>query len=119
MRSSSPALYVVCAEPSAVGSAGGGPDTPRGRLNTLRDFTSMTKTRSHYPITIYALTVICALGLASVALGNADGWVLIAGGVTAISVSLARLHVILDRRRARVDFRLLPVDAPPGLSRRP
>jgi len=79
----------------------------------------MTKTRSHYPITIYALTVICALGLASVALGIADGWVLIAGGVTAISASLARLHVILDRRRAGVDFGLLPVDAPPGPSRRP
>ncbi len=66
----------------------------------------MTKPRNHYPITTYAFAVVCALGLASVAVGIADGWILIAVGVTAISVSLARLHVILDRRRAGIDLRL-------------
>ena len=68
--------------------------------------------RSHYPVAIYVLTVICALGLACVAVGIADGWVLIAAGVTAISASLARLHVILDRRRAAVGLRPLPLDGP-------
>jgi hypothetical protein len=71
---------------------------------------TMAKTRTHYPVTIYGLTLVCALGLASVALGIADSWVLIAAGVTAISVSLVRLHVILDRRRAGVDLRPLPRD---------
>jgi hypothetical protein len=81
---------------------------------------TVAKTRTYYPVTIYGLTLICALGLASVALGIADGWVLIAAGVTAISVSLARLHVILDRRRARVDPRLLPLEGPPApRNRRP
>jgi hypothetical protein len=78
------------------------------------------KTRTHYPVTIYGLTLVCALGLASVALGIADGWVLIAAGVTAISVSLVRLHAILDRRRVRVDPRLLPLEGLPApRNRRP
>ncbi|HEY5189909.1 MAG TPA: hypothetical protein VII87_12790 [Solirubrobacteraceae bacterium] len=64
----------------------------------------MVKLRRHYPVAVYALTVLCALGLACVAIGIADGWVLIAPGVAAITVSLARLHVILDRRRAGVDL---------------
>ena len=61
---------------------------------------TMGNERRHYPVSIYALTVLCTLGLAAVALGVADGWALIAAGVTAITVSLARLHVILNRRRA-------------------
>jgi hypothetical protein len=56
----------------------------------------MAKARAHYPVTIYGLALLCALGLAAVALGIADGGVLVAAGVTAISVSLGRLHVILD-----------------------
>jgi hypothetical protein len=80
----------------------------------------MVKPRAYYPVTIYGLTLLCALGLASVALGIADGWVLIAAGVTAISVSLVRLHVILDRRRAGVDLRQLPLEGPPApRNRRP
>jgi hypothetical protein len=78
----------------------------------------MTETRRHYPITIYALTVVCALGLASVALGVVDGWVLIAAGVTAIFVSLARLHVVLDRRRAGVNLKPIPLDGRPVPKRR-
>jgi hypothetical protein len=74
---------------------------------------SMVKVRSHYPLAVYALTLVCALGVAAVALGIADGWVLIAAGVTAIAVSLARLHVILDRRRAGIDLRLLPPGGAP------
>jgi Protein of unknown function (DUF3093) len=70
----------------------------------------MAKERRHYPWTIYVLTVLCALGLTSVAIGIADGWVLIAAGGAAIAVSLARLHVILDRRRVRVGPRPLPLD---------
>jgi len=74
----------------------------------------MAKARTNYPVTIYGLTLLCALGLASIALGIADGGVLIAAGVTAISVSLIRLHVILDRRRTGVDLRLRPLDGPPA-----
>ena len=70
----------------------------------------MAKQRPHYPFTIYVLAVLCALGLASVAIGIADGWVLIGAGVAAMSVSLARLHVILHRRRAGVDASPLPLD---------
>jgi hypothetical protein len=70
----------------------------------------MAKKRRHYPFTIYVLTVLCALGLASVAIGIADGWILIAAGVAAITVSLARLHLILHRRRPGVGVRPLPVD---------
>jgi hypothetical protein len=74
----------------------------------------MVKVRTHYPVTIYGLTLVCALGLASVALGIADGWLPIAAGVTAISVSLVSLHVILDCRRVGVDRRLRPLDGPPA-----
>jgi predicted GH43/DUF377 family glycosyl hydrolase len=62
----------------------------------------MAKERSHYPVAIYVLTVVCALGLASVAVGIEDGWVLTAAGATAITAALARLHVVLDRRRPGV-----------------
>jgi hypothetical protein len=72
----------------------------------------MAKERSHYPGATYVLTVLCALGLASVAVGIADGWVLIAAGATAITGSLTRLHVILDRRRARVGLTPLPLYGP-------
>lgn len=78
----------------------------------------MAKTRRHYPVTIYALALVCTAGLASIALGVADGWGLIAAGVTAVSVSLARLHVILDRRRAPVDLRLLPLEGSAAPRRR-
>lgn len=74
----------------------------------------MVKVRTHYSVTIYGLTLVCALGLASVALGVADGWVLIAAGVMAISVSQVRLHVILDRRRAGADLTVRPLDGPPA-----
>ena len=74
----------------------------------------MVKVRTHYPVVIYGLTLVCALGLASLALGIADGWVLIAAGMTAISVSLVGLHLILDRRRAGVDLRPRPFDSPPA-----
>lgn len=74
--------------------------------------TAMVKVRTHYPVAIYGLTLLCALGVASVALGIVDGWILIAAGVTAISVSLVRLHLILDRRRAAVGLRLRPLDGP-------
>ena len=74
----------------------------------------MVKLRTHYPIAIYGLTLVCALGLASVALGIADPWILIAVGVTAISVSLVRLHVILDRRRVGANLRPPPLDRPPA-----
>ena len=67
----------------------------------MRHSRTMVKERRHYPLTIYILVLLCALGLASVAVGIADGWGLIAAGVAAISVSLARLYVILQRRRAR------------------
>jgi hypothetical protein len=78
----------------------------------------MAKEQRHYPVTIYALTVLCALGLASVALGIGDGWVLIAAGVAAIIISLARLHVILDRRRTGMGLGPLPFDATPMPKRR-
>jgi len=61
----------------------------------------MAKERRHYPVTIYVLVLLCALGLASVAVGIADGWVLITVGVVAVSLSLPSLYVILQRRRAR------------------
>jgi hypothetical protein len=70
----------------------------------------MATERSHYPVAIYVLTVVCALGLACVAIGIADGWVLIAAGAMTITASLARLHVILDRRRAGGGLRPLPLD---------
>jgi hypothetical protein len=70
----------------------------------------MAKDRYHYPVTVYVLTVLCAGGLACVALGIADGWVLIAAGATVIVVSLVRLHVILDRRRVGEGLRRLPLD---------
>lgn len=88
------------------------PNIPRARFDSVRDSATMAKERSHYPVAIYVLTVLCALGLASVAVGIADGWVLIAAGATAITASLARLHVILDRRRAGVGLRPLPLDGP-------
>lgn len=72
----------------------------------------MAKERYHYPVTVYVLTVLCALGLTCVALGIADGWVLIAAGATVIMASLVRLHVILDRRRVGVGFKPLPLDGP-------
>jgi hypothetical protein len=72
----------------------------------------MAKERSQYPAEAYLLTVLCALGLASVALGIRDGWVLIAAGATAILASRFRLHVILDRRRAAVGLRPLPLNGP-------
>jgi hypothetical protein len=34
----------------------------------------MAKARRHYPVAIYVLTLVCALGLAAVAVGIADGW---------------------------------------------
>jgi hypothetical protein len=77
----------------------------------VRDSTLMARERRHYPWTIYLLTVICGLGLACVAIGIADGWVFIAAGVAAIAVSLARLHVVLDRRRVRPGLRPLPLAA--------
>ena len=64
------------------------------------------KERYHYPVTVYILTVLCGLGLACVALGITDGWVLIAACATVIIASLLRLHVILDRRRMGVVRRL-------------
>lgn len=70
----------------------------------------MAKDRYHYPVTVYVLTVLCAVGLACVALGIADGWVLIAAGATVIVVSLVRLHVILDRRRVGEGLTPLPLD---------
>jgi hypothetical protein len=70
----------------------------------------MAKERYHYPVTVYVLTVFCALGLACVALGIADGWVLIAAGATVIIASLVWLHVILDRRRVGGGLRPLPLD---------
>lgn len=72
----------------------------------------MAKERSHYPAEAYLLTVLCALGLVFMALGIRDGWVLIAAGATAILASLARLHVVLDRRRAAVGLRPLPLNGP-------
>jgi len=78
----------------------------------------MAKERYHYPVMIYVLTVLCALGLACVALGIADGWVLIAAGATVIIASLVRLHVILDRRRVGVGLRPLPLDRPKPPRRR-
>jgi hypothetical protein len=62
----------------------------------------VAKERRHYPFMIYILTVLCALGLASIALAIADGWVLIAAGAVATTVSLGRLHVILQLRQAEV-----------------
>ena len=72
------------------------------RTTRLTDWTTMARERRHYPVTIYPLAVLAALGLVSVVVGLADGWVPIAGGVPAVVVSLARLHVILHRRRAVV-----------------
>jgi hypothetical protein len=57
----------------------------------------MAMDRRYYPFAVYVLTVLCALGLASVAMGIADGWVLIAARVAAIGGSLTRIHVILPR----------------------
>lgn len=70
----------------------------------------MAEERRHYPLAVYALAVLCALGLASVAIGIADGWTLVAAGVAAMSVSLGRLHVILHRRRAGVAAMPLPLN---------
>jgi hypothetical protein len=70
----------------------------------------MARERRHYPGTVYVLTVLCGLGLACVAIGIADGWGFIAAGIAAIAVSLVQLHVILDRRRADVGPRPLPLD---------
>lgn len=78
----------------------------------------MARKRCHYPVAIYVWTVLCALGLASVALGIADGWALIAGGVAAISISLVRLHVILNRKRGRIGSRPLPLHGTPLSKRR-
>jgi hypothetical protein len=84
----------------------------------VEDSTTMAKERYHDPVTVYVLTVLCALGLACVAVGIADGWVLIAAGATVIVASLVRLHVILDRRRIRVGLRPLPLDGPKPPRRR-
>jgi hypothetical protein len=73
----------------------------------------MVTEHRHYPFAAWVLTVLCALGLASVAVGVVDGWILIGAGVAAITVSLARLHVILDRRRAAVGPLRLPLDDAP------
>lgn len=78
----------------------------------------MAKERYHYPVTVYILTVLCGLGLACVALGITDGWVLIAACATVIIASLLRLHVILDRRRMGVVRRPLPLDGPKPPRRR-
>jgi hypothetical protein len=72
----------------------------------------MAKEHSHCPVAIYVLTVVCALGLASVALGIADGWVLIAAGAAAITASLTRLYVVLARRRAGAELKPLPLGGP-------
>jgi hypothetical protein len=87
------------------------PDDARGASGAIPH--TIAKQRSYYPAGVYALTVLCALGLASVALGVADGWVLIAAGVSAIAVSLVYLHLILERRRPAVALRPLSDD---GLS---
>jgi heme A synthase len=79
------------------------------RFSSVRNSATMAKEHSHYPVAIYVLTVVCALGLASVALGIADGWVLIAAGAAAITASLTRLHVVLARRRAGAGLRPLPL----------
>jgi hypothetical protein len=84
----------------------------------VEDFTTMATERYHYPVTVYVLTVLCALGLACVALGVADGWVLIAAGAAVIITSLVCLHVILDRRRMGVGLRPLPLDGPKPPRRR-
>ena len=81
-----------------------------GVLASRAKLDTMANKRRHYPWSIYVLTVVCGLGLACVALGIADGWVLIAAGVAAIAISLVRLHVILDRRRVGVGPRPLPLD---------
>jgi hypothetical protein len=73
----------------------------------------MIKERRHYPLRIWVWKVLCALGLAAVAIGIVGGWALIAAGVPAITVSLARLHVALDRRRAGVVLQPLPLDRTP------
>jgi hypothetical protein len=84
----------------------------------VEDSTIVAKERYHYPVTVCILTVLCGLGLACVALGIADGWVLIATGATVIIASLVRLHVILDRRRLGVGLRPLPLDGPKPPRRR-
>ncbi len=73
----------------------------------------MVKERRHDPLAIFVWTVLCALGLAALALGIADGWVLVASGVAALSVSLVRLHVLLQRRRAAVGMTPLPLSRAP------
>jgi hypothetical protein len=73
----------------------------------------MVAERRHYPFAVYGWVVLCALGVASIALGIADGWLLVASGSAALGVSLSRLHVLLQRRRAAVGV------APRPLSRTP
>jgi hypothetical protein len=85
----------------------------------VRYSAAMVTPRRHYTVMTYVLTVLCALGLVSVALGVVEGWALTAAGVVAITVSLARLHVILQRRRADVGLRPLPLDGGRGRPRRP
>lgn len=75
---------------------------PSSLFGSVQDSATMAKERYDYPVAIYVLTVLCALGLACVALAIADGWVLIATGAMVIMASLVRLHVILDRRRVGV-----------------
>jgi hypothetical protein len=82
---------------------------PSGPFGAVEDFVIMARDRYHYPVTIYVLTVGCAVGLACVALGIADGWVLIAAGATVIVASLVLLHVILDRRRVGEGLGPLPL----------
>ncbi len=89
-----------------------------GLFDAVQDSTAMAKEQYHYPVAIYGLTVLCALGLACVALGIADGWVLIAAGATVMTASLFRLHVILDRRRASVGLKPLPLSGPKPPRRR-
>jgi len=75
-------------------------------------------TRAHYPFRVYAWGALCALGVAAVAIGIADGWLLVALGVVAIVVSLLRLHVTLDRRRCGPGMSPLPLARGPMPKRR-
>jgi hypothetical protein len=83
----------------------------------VRNSTAMADEKRSYPLQIYVLAGLCGLGLASLAVGVADGWVLIAAGAAAIAISLARLHVMLDRRRGRAVPRPPPLDRAPGVER--
>jgi hypothetical protein len=98
--------------PSGDMSARSGITQPLGTRRHAR-LDNVSEERRHYPLTTYVLAVLCALGLASVAIGIADGWLLIAAGVASVGASLARLHVILHRRRAVVGGTALPPSRQP------